>query len=339
MSGPLATGGAGGGLKLDASNDPVTAGLEINAATTAEPVLILQTTDDNAANPTLEVQSAAGADLAHVEADGTIDTAVHYEIGGTRMLTYVAARFSTFVGASGNKTLTGSNNYGMGTSCITSLTSGFQNVGIGTYALQQLTSGANVVGIGHAAGIYNTTSKESCFIGTYSGYAFGAGAGNDFNVCIGEYAGYNLGNNATYNVYIGNRAGYGNPGEDLNVMLGYRAGESFAASNTLVIANSNTATPLILGKFDGAGGIGVTIHSPVTTAIVLTVKAIASQSANLQEWQNSAGTPLMEVEASGEFDFQWAMGNSTKDPTADAPADWVEIKIGGSTYYLPAYAA
>lgn len=33
------------------------------------------------------------------------------------------------------------------------------------------------------------------------------------------------------------------------------------------------------------------------------------------------------------------MGNSTKSPTTDAPDDWVEVKIGGTAYYIPAYLA
>lgn len=37
--------------------------------------------------------------------------------------------------------------------------------------------------------------------------------------------------------------------------------------------------------------------------------------------------------------FMGTMGNSAKDPTADAPADWIEVQIDGTTYYLPAYAA
>lgn len=37
--------------------------------------------------------------------------------------------------------------------------------------------------------------------------------------------------------------------------------------------------------------------------------------------------------------FNATMGNSTKDPTTDAPVDWVEVQIGGVTHYLPAYAA
>lgn len=41
----------------------------------------------------------------------------------------------------------------------------------------------------------------------------------------------------------------------------------------------------------------------------------------------------------GPLDFTLTMANSAKDPTTDAPADWVEVKIGGTTYYIPAYAA
>lgn len=37
--------------------------------------------------------------------------------------------------------------------------------------------------------------------------------------------------------------------------------------------------------------------------------------------------------------FNATMGNSTKDPTTDAPVDWVEVQIAGVTHYLPAYAA
>jgi hypothetical protein len=62
-------------LRLDASNDPVTAGLEVNAATTDEPVLILQTTDDNATNPILEIQASGGGMLSEIEKDGNLNFA------------------------------------------------------------------------------------------------------------------------------------------------------------------------------------------------------------------------------------------------------------------------
>lgn len=41
----------------------------------------------------------------------------------------------------------------------------------------------------------------------------------------------------------------------------------------------------------------------------------------------------------GPLDFTFAMGSSTKDPTTDAPIDWVEVEISGVKRYLPAYAA
>lgn len=59
-------------LRLDATNDPVTAGLEINAATAVEPVLILQTTDDNPANAILELQDSAGVTLLHVHGNSDL---------------------------------------------------------------------------------------------------------------------------------------------------------------------------------------------------------------------------------------------------------------------------
>jgi hypothetical protein len=41
----------------------------------------------------------------------------------------------------------------------------------------------------------------------------------------------------------------------------------------------------------------------------------------------------------GPLDFLFTMGDSTKNPATDPPDDWVEIKIGGTTRYIPAYAA
>jgi len=46
-----------------------------------------------------------------------------------------------------------------------------------------------------------------------------------------------------------------------------------------------------------------------------------------------------EIRFGDIVNFAGTMGNSTKDPTTDAPADWVEIKISGTTYYIPAYTA
>ncbi len=63
-------------LMLNASNDSITAGLEINAATADEPVLILQTTDDNATNPILDVQDSGGTTLTEITKDGHLGIGV-----------------------------------------------------------------------------------------------------------------------------------------------------------------------------------------------------------------------------------------------------------------------
>lgn len=46
-----------------------------------------------------------------------------------------------------------------------------------------------------------------------------------------------------------------------------------------------------------------------------------------------------KVRLGDTINFAGTMGNSTKTVGTDAPADWVEVQIGGTTYYLPAYAA
>jgi hypothetical protein len=45
------------------------------------------------------------------------------------------------------------------------------------------------------------------------------------------------------------------------------------------------------------------------------------------------------IRLGGIINYAGAMGNSTKDPMSDAPVDWVECQIAGTTRYLPAYAA
>ena len=39
----------------------------------------------------------------------------------------------------------------------------------------------------------------------------------------------------------------------------------------------------------------------------------------------------------GIIDYKGTMGDGSDDPTTDAPTDWVEVEINGTTRYLPAY--
>jgi hypothetical protein len=77
-------------------------------------------------------------------------------------------------------------------------------------------------------------------------------------------------------------------------------------TNTGVVASIVSMwTPALQGSNGGGGSITLTNSAPVTvnpqTAAIagLVVKGAASQTANLQEWQNSAGSVLARVNASG----------------------------------------
>jgi hypothetical protein len=67
----------------------------------------------------------------------------------------------------------------------------------------------------------------------------------------------------------------------------------------------NSANSLLWGGNSGSllsGTNGRILAATSSTAIVpMTVRGAASQSANLQEWQNSGGTVLVSVTASGQF--------------------------------------
>jgi len=160
-----------------------------------------------------------------------------------------------------------------------------RNIAIGLLAGESFGNNDQNLAIGYSAGRYN----------------YGAN-----NVLIGVSAGiYNGGGGGSNNTYLGVQAGYSGVGSN-NVMIGYLAGVNTAGDNKLVISNSSTATPLIGGDFSAktltiAGN--ASIISQATGTVSLIVKAIASQTNDLQQWQNSAGTVLAEVTASGGFEL------------------------------------
>jgi len=82
---------------------------------------------------------------------------------------------------------------------------------------------------------------------------------------------------ASQNTALGFEAGRLNITGSRNVFLGYNAGRSETTSDNLYISNTNTATPLILGKFDSAGGNDGTVR--IYGDLQLTTKTPASAGA------------------------------------------------------------
>jgi hypothetical protein len=75
------------------------------------------------------------------------------------------------------------------------------------------------------------------------------GSGAGFSVVAGSTV------NGNNNVALGNNAGRNNYTGSRNVFLGHSAGFNENSDDNLYISNTNTATPLIQGKFDAGGGL------------------------------------------------------------------------------------
>lgn len=115
----------------------------------------------------------------------------------------------------------------IGSTTLSSITSGIINISIGDNSLSNLSTGQENIGIGVNAGSYIKTTTANTFIGHESGSAFNMGAG------IGDY-----------NTAVGYRSGYDTKGNE-NIFLGYNAGgnNSINGSNNICIGvNSETAT-------------------------------------------------------------------------------------------------
>lgn len=112
-------------------------------------------------------------------------------------------------------------------------------------------------------------------------------------------------------------------------------------SVTALVANSlHVAAPGITG----AGTIAIGSLAGLNVENQGTVKATTSYGVKVADQSGSATnyalyTGAGEVRFGDIVNFAGTMGNSSKNPASDAPADWVEIKIGATTLYLPAYAA
>ncbi|GGF10321.1 hypothetical protein [Flavobacterium limi] len=153
---------------------------------------------------------------------------------------------NVFVGTQAGKSNNASNNVFIGYVSGTANYSGSLNLFLGNESGRSNVGGSNNVFSGHEAGYKNINGNNNVFSGKESGSANINGNGNTF---IGTQTGY--GNTyGSLNVFLGYKAGFNNMTGSNNVFIGNTAGENETGSNRLYIDNSQTATPLIYGKFD-----------------------------------------------------------------------------------------
>ena len=212
---------------------------------------------------------------------------------------------------SGACLISGNSNTAYGTYALRENLTGSNNIAFGASALRHNTTGSRNIAIGINAAIFNTTGTDNTGIGHY---ALNVNSIGTYNIAIGSYALATT--KGSYNTAIGSYAGYTLTNTSSNIFIGYKAGyRQTTNSNLLIIDNQQRAsvgeeaTNVILygvmaatpGSQTLAINAATTIFPNSAAIIPLVLKGNASQSANLQEWQNSSGTPLAYINASGNM--------------------------------------
>lgn len=149
----------------------------------------------------------------------------------------------------------GLQNTSVGFEALNNNVSSNNNTALGYGALKQNISGGNTA-IGALAGALIANDDDTSTANVLIGQLTGEELDGFNNVFIGQQAGrFTTGNE---NVFLGRQAGRNNNGSS-NVFIGNRAGFNGAwgaVSNTLLIQNENSATPLIYGDF-GNDRVGI----------------------------------------------------------------------------------
>lgn len=197
---------------------------------------------------------------------------------------------------------------------------------------------------------------------TQDGFTRMGGSNFRYLKTSGGAYGFSLGGNTGIQFDVG--------GSGLAYLSSTGLGVGVQASTPLHVAKSDsaTSTAVEIGRLDAQstgtplGGFGARLsmvgQSSTTTgqnmANIQTVWITATHASRaaklvLQAADQSGWVNFLELKTDGSgggvidtYQIQNHMGtmtNSTKDPTTDAPIDWVEIKIGGVQGFIPVYAA
>lgn len=228
--------------------------IESQAPLNTQPLLVLEDAGDTA------LLSIQGGNYF----GGLLNTGTEYQIDDYRLIhTPSTSATSLFFGRnSGNLTMTGLGNLGIGDSTGVANTIGVKNTYVGhLVGRSNLSGGANAI-VGYGACETSSIAGGNAILGAeaapglngsnsvYVGYQSGYNAAvSNNNVGVGTKTLYTLTSLGDNNTALGFQAGYSNATGDGNVFLGYQAGYSETGNNKLYIDNSNTASPLIYGDF------------------------------------------------------------------------------------------
>lgn len=219
------------------------------------------------------------------------------------------------------------------------------------------TDNTQVLSIGAGSSAINTTGAHLIFIGNSYG---GAGAGNA-SIGTGNVSGANFdigvwSTNGSFRVYVNSASQIALAVNSARNLLLYN-GVIFQTDDPTILYSTDASSVAVGGgsSIADTSGAGLVLygisHATKTGGFIL---GTANSSTAFGDFRapHASGYHTFSVGGSEVFkissseiklaqktNYTATMANSTKVVGTDAPADWVEIKIGGTQYFLPAYAA
>ena len=193
---------------------------------------------------------------------------------------------------------------------------GSGNVGIGGAPVtgRTLTIGKNQTGATTYYQVFSgATNQSDVTSSSYAYYAYGATQAAAFT--LANWLGYSatigsVGAGSAITSVAGFEAQVGLAGAGISAAVGFRGSLALAAGSWNLYMNG-TAANYLAGVLNvgsttltlGNGGVAaqLAVVTTATTSVGAVIRGAASQTANLQEWQNSSGTNLAKVDASGNL--------------------------------------
>jgi len=297
-------------------------------------------------NTTGASNTSIGAAALYANTTGSSNIAIGLEALNNN----IVGNYNTAIGVQSLKssnTSTANYNVAIGLQSMFYNTSGGANTAIGPVSLLSNTSGNANIAIGYAALYSNTSGYNNTAIGSQAGNSNVTGIQNVF---IGYNAGYN--ETGSNKLYIANsNTATPLIGGDFSAKTLTVAGsasiisQDASSSVLLVKAAASQAGSIIqwqnssgstIGEINNqgifrntynyvqnlqglGGGSGLYLNDVTTTAfnanpahLVFKVQGFASQTADLQQWQNSAGTVLANIKSDGVIAIGGTPGTNVK---------------------------
>lgn len=249
-----------------------------------------------------------------------------YRYNSTAVIFAQTALSNYFFGPSGNGSITGTENVGIGATVLGSLSTGVRNVAVGQAIMPAATSASNNMGVGYSALYATTTGSSNVAVGTGT---LAADTTGSRNVAIGEDA---LRQNTTgsRNVAIGMQALYDlnivDSSNSYNTAIGYNSGRGLTTGtqNTLIGANitglsSSLSNTVIIA--DGGGNQRIVVDS--TGKATINGKAVATVF-------NPGYVTFATLPASpSDGDIVVCSDCTVASPTASGGSGALIVRIGG----------